>query len=97
MTWTPRPSSQSRKVSSGAEHCADLVLDDHTGNEFLSHPLGRPVGLAAPAEEPVIGLGLGAPGPHLFGQAMGRDEDEVVSGTEELDRSRGFPAAPAAV
>ena len=57
---------------SGAGHCADLVRDDHTGNEFLSHPLGRPVGLAAPAEEAVICLGLDAPGPHLFGQAMGR-------------------------
>ena len=82
---------------SGAGHCADLVPDDHTGNEFLSHPFGRPVRLAAPAEEAVIGLGLGAPGPHLFGQAMGRGEDEGVSCTEELDRSHGFVAAPAAV
>ena len=82
---------------SGAGHCADLVPDDHTGNEFLSHPFGRPVRLAAPAEEAVIGLGLDAPGPHLFGQAMGRGEDEGVSGTGELDRSRGFAAAPAAV
>ena len=64
-----------------AEHRADLVPDDHTGNEFLSHPFGRPVRLAVPAEEAVIGLGLDAPGPHLFGQAMGRDEDEGVSGT----------------
>ena len=68
-----------------------------TGNEFLSHPFGRPVRLDAPAEEAVIGLGLDAPGPHLFGQAMGRGEDKRVSGTEELDRSRGFAAAPAAV
>ena len=82
---------------SGAGHCADLVPDDHTGNEFLSHPFGRPVRLAAPAEEAVIDLGLDAPGPHLFCQAMGRGEDEGVSGTEELDRSRGFAAAPAAV
>ena len=82
---------------SGAGHCADLVPDDHTGNEFLSHPLGRPVRLAAPAEEAVIGLSLDTPGPHLFGQAMGRGEDEGVSGTEELDRSRGFAAAPAAI
>ena len=82
---------------SGAGHCADLVPDGDTGNEFLSHPLGRPVDLAAPAEEAVLGLGLDAPGPHLFGQAMGRGEDEGVSGTEELDRSRGFPAAPAAI
>ena len=51
------------------------------GTNFLSHPLVRPVGLAAPAEEAVIGLGLDAPGPHLFGQAMGRGEDERVSGT----------------
>ena len=81
----------------GAGHCANLVPDDHTGNEFLSHPFRRPVRLAAPAEEAVIGLGLDALGPHLFGQAMGRGEDEGVSGTEELDRSRGFAAAPAAV
>ena len=81
----------------GAGHCADLVPDDPTGNEFLSHPFGRPVSLAAPAEEAVIGLGLEAPGPHLFGQAMGRGEDEGVSGTEELDRLHGFAAAPAAV
>ena len=81
----------------GAGHCADLVPDDHTGNEFLSHPFWRPFCLATPAEEAMIGLGLNAPGPHLFGQAMGRGEDEGISGTEELDRSRGFAAAPAAV
>ena len=84
-------------AQSGAGHCADLVPDDHTGNEFLSHPFRRPVRLANPAEEAVIGLGLDAPGPHLFGQAMGRSEDEGVSGTEELDRSCGFAATPAAV
>ena len=82
---------------SGAGHCADLIPDDHTGKEFLSHPFARPVPLAAPAEEAVIGLGLGAPGPLLFGQVMGRGEEEGVSGTEELDRSRGFATAPAAV
>ena len=82
---------------SGAGHCADLVPDDHTGNEFLSHPFGRPVHLAAAAVEAVIGLGLDAPGLHLFGQAMGRSEDEGVSGTEELTRLSGFAAAPAAV
>ena len=27
----------------GAGHCADLVPDDHMGNEFLSHPFRRPV------------------------------------------------------
>ena len=81
----------------GAGHCADLVPDDHTGNEFLSHPFGLPVCLATPAEEAVIGLALDAPGPHPFGQTVGRGEDEGVSGTEELDRSRGFAAAPAAV
>ena len=47
-------------------------------------------------EEAVVGLGLDAPGPHLFGQAMGRGEDEVISLAEELDRSRGFASAPAA-
>ena len=45
----------------------------------------------------MIGLGLDATGPHLFGQAMGRGEDEGASGTEELDRSSGFAAASAAV
>ena len=84
-------------LQSGVGHCADLLPDDHTGNKFLSHPFRRPVCLAAPAEEAVIGLGLDAPGPHLFGQAMGRGEDKGVSGTEELDRSRGFAAAPAAI
>ncbi|MEW8686005.1 MAG: hypothetical protein AB2556_09370 [Candidatus Thiodiazotropha sp.] len=33
----------------GARHSADLVPDDHAGNEFLSHPFGRPLGLATPA------------------------------------------------
>ena len=47
-------------------------------------------------EEAVIGLGLDPPGSHLFGQAMGWSEEERVSGTEELDRSRGFATAPAA-
>ena len=79
---------------SGAGHCADLVPDDHTGNEFLSHPFGRPVCLTAPAEEAVIDLGLDASGPHLFCQAMGRGEDDGASGTKELDHSRGFAAAP---
>ena len=77
----------------GAGHCADLVPYDHTEDEFLSHPFGHPVGLAAPAEKAVIGLGLDAPGPHLLGQAMGRGK-EGVFGTEMLDRSRGFAAAP---
>ena len=36
-------------AQSGAGHCADLVPDDHTGNEFLSHPFRRPVHLANPA------------------------------------------------
>ena len=82
---------------SGAGHCADLVPYDHTGDEFLSHPFGRPVGLAAPAEEAVIGLGLDVPGPHLFRQMVGWGKDEGVSGPEELDRSSGFAAAPTAV
>ena len=82
-------------LQSGAGHCAHLVPDDHTGDKFLSHPFRRPVRLAAPAEEAVIGLGLEAPGPHLFGQAIGWGEDEGASSTEELDRSHGFAAAPA--
>ena len=50
-------------------------------------------------EEAVVAkdLGLDTPGPHLFGQVMGRGEDKGVSGTDELDPSRGFAAAPAAV
>ena len=82
---------------SGAGHCADLVPDDHTGNEFLPHPFGRPLCLATPVEEAVVGLHLDTPGPHLFGQAMGRSEDQRVPLVEELNRSRGFAAAPAAV
>ena len=61
---------------SGARHCADLVPYDQTGNKLLSHPFGRPVCLAAPAEEAVIGLGLDAPRLHLFRQTVGRGEDE---------------------
>ena len=91
---TLEPVEQS--FQSGAGHCEDLVPDDHTGNELLSHPFRRPLRLATPSEEAVVDLGLGAPGPHLFGQAMGRGEDEVISLAKELDRSRGFAAAPAA-
>ena len=79
----------------GAGHCADLVPDDHSGNELPPHPFRRPLRLATPSEA-VVGLGLDTPGLHLFGQAMGRDEDEGISLAEELDRSRGFAAAPAA-
>ena len=57
----------------GAGHCADLVPDDHTGNEFLSHPFRGPVRLAAPSEEAVIGLGLDTPWPaFLFGSGLPR-------------------------
>ena len=79
-----------------AGHCADVPYYQ-TGNKVLSYPFGRPVCLAAPAEEAVIGLGLDAPGPHLFRQTVGRGDNEGFSGAEELDRSRGFAAAPAAV
>ena len=80
----------------GAGHCADLVPDDYTGKELLPHPFRRPLRFATPSEEAVVGLGLDAPGPHIFGQAMGRDEDEGISLAEELDCSRGFVAALAA-
>ena len=60
----------------GAGHCADLVPDDHTGNELLPHPFRLLLRLATPTEEVVVGLGLYAPGPHLFGQAIGRGEDK---------------------
>ena len=92
--WTFEPAEES--FQGGAGHCADLVPDDHTGNELLPHPFRCPRRLATPSEEAVVGLGLDAPGPHLFGQAMGRDEDEGISQAEELDCSRGFAAAPAA-
>ena len=78
-----------------AGHCADLVPDDHTGNELLPHPFRRPLRLATPMKEAVVGLSLDAPGPHLFGQAMGRGEDKGISLAEDLARSRGFDAAPA--
>ena len=80
-------------LQSGARHCADLVPDDHTGNKFLSHPFRRPVRLAAPVEEAVIGLGLDTPGLHFFGQAMGRGDDRGFW----YGRARsphGFDAAP---
>ena len=80
----------------GAGHCADLVPDDHTVNELLPHPFRRPLRLATQTGEAVVGLGMDAPGPHLFGQAMGRGEDKGISLEEELYRSRGFAAAPAA-
>ena len=62
----------------GSGHCADLVPDDHTGNELLPHPFRLPLHLATPTEEAVVGLGLDAPGSHLFGQAMGRGEDKGI-------------------
>ena len=67
----------------------------HMGNELLSHSYRRPLRLATPSEEAKVGLGLHAPGPHLFGQAMSRGEDEGISLAEELDCSRGFATAPA--
>ena len=50
----------------GAGHCSDLIPDDQTGNELLLHPFRHPLRLATPTEEAVVGLGLNAPGPHLF-------------------------------
>ena len=91
---TLEPVEESFQV--GAGHFADLVPDNHTGNELLPHLFRRPLRLAAPTEEAVVGLGLDAPGPHLFGQAMGRGEYKGISLEEELDRSCGFAAAPAA-
>ena len=48
---TPTLEPVEKGFQRGAGHCADLVPYDHTGEAFLSHPFGRPVGLAAPAEE----------------------------------------------
>ena len=93
----PRPRSQPRKVPRMGQGIVQTSSQMITRGTDLSYPFGRPVCLATPAEDAVIGLGLDAPGPHLFGQTVGRGEDEGVSGTEELDRSRGFAAAPAAV
>ena len=42
----------------GAGHCADLVPNDHTGNELLPHPFRRPLRLATPGRS-----GPGRPGP----------------------------------
>ena len=39
----------------------------------------------------MVGLGLDASGPHLFGQAMDRGEDEGISLAEELSRSLVLP------
>ena len=64
-----------KSFQGGAGHCADLVPDDHTGSELLPHPFRRPLRLATPTEEAVVGLVLDAPDPHLFGQAMGRGEE----------------------
>ena len=68
-----------KSFQGGAEHCADLVPDDHTGNELLPHPFRRPLRLVTPSEEAVIGLGLDAPVPILFGQANGQGENEGIS------------------
>ena len=43
-------------LQGGAGHCADLVPDDHTGNELLPHPFRSPLRLATPSEEAVVGL-----------------------------------------
>ena len=50
-----------------AGHRADLIPDDHTGNQFLPHPFGCPLCLTTPAEEDVIALGLDTSGLFLFG------------------------------
>ena len=80
-------------LKSGAGHCADLIPDDHTGNELLSHPFGHPLCLATP----VVGLGLDAPSPHFFRQTVGWGEDKRIPMTEEPDCLRGLAGAPAAV
>ena len=84
-------------LQSAAGHCADLIPDVHTENELLSHPFGRPLCLATPAEEVVVGLGLDAPSPHFFRQTVGRSKDKRIPLAEELDCSRGFATVPAAV
>ena len=65
------------------------------GMNFCPINSGVPLRLATPSEEAVVDLGLDAPGPRLFGQAMGRGEEEGISLVEELDRSRGFAAISA--
>ena len=54
----------------GAKHCADLIPDDHMGNELLSHPFEHPFCLATWAEEAVIGLGLHSSGLYILCWAM---------------------------
>ena len=73
-----------------AWHCADLVPDDHRGNELLPNPFRRPLRLATPSEE------AWTPWPTSLWPGDGWDEDEWISLAEELERSRGFAAFPAA-
>ena len=78
-----------------AGHCADLVPDDHTGNELLPHPFqastpschsnGRSCGRSGP----------GRPWPASLWPGDGSGEDKRISLAEELERSRGFAAVPA--
>lgn len=81
----------------GVGHRAGLVQDDHIGNDFLPHPFRRPLCMTTPAEEAVIGLGLDAPGPNLFGQTIGLGEDKGISLAKQLNPSRRFAAPSAAV
>ena len=55
----------------GAGHCADLVPDDHTGNEILPHSFRRTLRLATQSEEAVVGLGLDWPASLSPGDRLG--------------------------
>ena len=54
-------------LKNGLGQGADLVPDDHTGNELLAHSFRGPLSLTTPATEAVIDLSLYATCAHLFG------------------------------
>ena len=78
-------------------HCADLVPNDDSWDELLAHPFWRPVVFATPPKQAVVRLRFRPPGPHLFGETVGRDRHEGFSHPEEIYRSCGFSAASTAV
>ena len=75
----------------------NLVPDDHTGDELLAHPVGRPISLPAPTEEAVVGLRIDTTLPHLLSKPVCGDEDERLSPAEQFDGPRGHPTPAATV
>ena len=89
------PAKEGLKYRPG--HSTDLVPNNHMRDVLLAHPFRGPLSLATPPEEAVISLGLDPPSSHLFCQTMCRGEDQGVSDTEELNRSRGFATSSATI